>query len=84
MLHSLVSDLLAGKDVVFVTGAGLSVASGVPPYRQDNDGVWSHFAEDWGTREKFAADPLEWWNTFWLPTHEKVCAMVVRAGGGGE
>lgn len=32
-MDGLVGELLAGKNVVFITGAGLSVSSGIPPYR---------------------------------------------------
>ena len=111
-MDALVSSLMEGKKVVFITGAGLSVSSGIPPYRgkastgQSNPGamppqhlpcyihvlllrsrsthivhrhsksqanaVWEHFVLEWGTRRKFLKDPLEWWNRFWLKTHEKV------------
>lgn len=57
--------------VVFITGAGLSVASGIPTYRGGKDATWSNFVYKWGTREKFLKDPLEWYNTFWLATHHR-------------
>jgi len=76
-MQDLVSDLLAGRNVVFLTGAGISVASGIPPYRDSTMAVWSQFVEDWGTKAKFEKDPLDWWNSFWLHTHEKVGDMCV-------
>mmetsp|Transcript_6038 Transcript_6038/g.12289 ORF Transcript_6038/g.12289 Transcript_6038/m.12289 type:complete len:674 (-) Transcript_6038:589-2610(-) len=58
--------ILEGKHVVFITGAGLSVASGIPPFRGQDDAVWEESVYTWGTREKFEENPLAWYNTFWL------------------
>jgi NAD-dependent SIR2 family protein deacetylase len=55
--------------VVFLTGAGLSVASGIAPYRKSKDAVWARFITEWGTMEKFHEDPLAWWNEFWIKAH---------------
>ncbi|GBG26827.1 NAD-dependent deacetylase sir2E [Hondaea fermentalgiana] len=65
-ISKLASMILEGKRVVFVTGAGLSVASGIPPFRGQHDAVWEESVYTWGTREKFEEDPLAWYNTFWL------------------
>ena len=65
LLNSLASDILLGKRVVFVTGAGISAASGVPTFRGSKDAVWSSFVYEWGTRERFEACPLEWYKKFW-------------------
>jgi NAD-dependent deacetylase len=54
------------KRVVFITGAGISVASGVRPFR-GSSGVWTHTIWTNATREAFRKDPLEWYNEFWLP-----------------
>ena len=67
----LVSKLESGKRVLFITGAGISVNSGIPPYRGSNDAVWSNFVTDWATRKTFLSDPVNWWNTFYLATHYK-------------
>jgi NAD-dependent deacetylase len=66
-------DLLDNTDkrVLFITGAGISVNSGIPPYRGSSDAVWSNFVQDFATRKKFLMDPLSWYNEFWLPTHYK-------------
>mmetsp|Transcript_20574 Transcript_20574/g.28868 ORF Transcript_20574/g.28868 Transcript_20574/m.28868 type:complete len:359 (-) Transcript_20574:96-1172(-) len=69
-LQSLALELISGKRVVFVTGAGLSVASGIPTYRSSKGSIWDKFVTSWGTRKKFLEDPLAWWNQFWLKTHE--------------
>jgi len=60
--------LIEGKHVVFVTGAGLSVASGVRPFRGDEDnGLWEEVIWKTATRSSFRKDPLKWYNDFWLP-----------------
>ncbi|KAF2073829.1 hypothetical protein CYY_004856 [Polysphondylium violaceum] len=74
-LENLANDMLNGKNVLFVTGAGLSVPSGLSAYRNTKKGkkeaIWDNFITEWGTREKFKENPKEWWNKFWLLTHEK-------------
>jgi NAD-dependent SIR2 family protein deacetylase len=55
--------------VLFLTGAGLSVASGIAPYRKAKDAVWSRFITEWGTIERFHENPLEWWKEFWIKAH---------------
>jgi NAD-dependent deacetylase len=57
------------KHIVFVTGAGISVASGIAPYRASSDAVWSRFVTDWGTLRKFRNHPAQWWTRFWLEAH---------------
>jgi NAD-dependent deacetylase len=54
------------KRVVFITGAGISVASGVRPFR-GSSGVWTQHIWTTATREAFRKNPLEWYNEFWLP-----------------
>ena len=53
------------KKVLFITGAGISVASGVRPFR-GSSGVWTQHIWSTATREAFRKDPLEWYNEFWL------------------
>lgn len=68
-MDSLVEILLNGKKVVFVTGPGLGIASGIPPYRGTSNTLWDSFVVGWLTRRKFLENPLEWWNKFWLTAH---------------
>ncbi|KAG9393168.1 Sirtuin family [Carpediemonas membranifera] len=70
-ISELAQMLVDGQNVVFITGAGLSVASGITPYRYRQDAIWSNFVTEWGTRKRFKEDPFAWWNEFWLRTHEK-------------
>ena len=57
------------KRVVWVTGAGISVASGISPYRKSKDAVWENFITDWGTAAKLKENPLVWYRHFWLQAH---------------
>ena len=67
--------LAQGERVVFITGAGLSVSSGVRPFR-GSSGLWEEIIWKTATRSSFRKAPLEWYNDFWLPhfatekTHE--------------
>ena len=69
-IESLAETVRAAQRVVWLTGAGLSVASGVPAYRASSEAVWSRFVTDWGTRRRFFAEPLAWWRDFWLKAHD--------------
>jgi len=69
-LEALAIDLIAGKRALFITGAGLSVASGISPYRISKNAIWNKYLLSWGTRKKFLESPLVWWNKFWLRTHQ--------------
>ncbi|VEU39680.1 unnamed protein product [Pseudo-nitzschia multistriata] len=59
------------KRVVLITGAGMSVASGIRPFRgksnHHNEALWTQHIWTTATRETFRKDPLEWYNRFWLP-----------------
>lgn len=68
--------LAAQSAVLFVTGAGLSCASGIAAFRTGDDAVWSKHVTDMGTKRAFRKDPVTWYNEFWLPTFE---ATVVEA-----
>ena len=36
-MKELIADLFSGKNVVFITGAGISTASGIPDFRSEDD-----------------------------------------------
>ena len=63
----LVSSLTAAADkyVVVVTGAGISLASGIPTFRgSDPDAVWSRDVTELGTFRFFQQDPVESWRWY--------------------
>ena len=62
------SDIMtrSGTITVFITGAGLSAASGIPTFRHSEDAVWSGDVWTSATREVFRRNPISWWNNFWL------------------
>lgn len=68
--------------VVYLCGAGLSVASGIRAYRSGPNAVWGEYVLEWGTRAKFLADPRAWWTTFWLGAHGELLqsGIVPNAG----
>ncbi len=68
-LATVAKRLRAAKRVVWLTGAGISVASGISPYRHSKDAVWANFITDWGTAAKLMASPLTWYRQFWLQAH---------------
>lgn len=70
-MDNLVADLCNGEVPLFITGAGLSAASGIAPYRGTSTAVWTNFVMSWGTRSKFKKNPTLWYNKFWLRTHQK-------------
>ena len=63
---SLARDIVTDRrSVVFVTGAGISVASGVRPFRGAT-GVWEQHIWTTATRTAFRKGPLDWYNSFFL------------------
>lgn len=70
--------------VVWLTGAGLSVASGLSPYRKSKDAVWSRFITDWGTLERFHESPADWWREFWLKAHAELATPGTVAPNAGH
>src|SRR3989304_4812298 len=53
--------VLSSKYVIALIGAGLSVESGIPPFRGPG-GLWTKFGEpDSLGYERFLQDPKKWW-----------------------
>ena len=51
--------------VVVVTGAGVSAASGLPPFRGSSpDAIWNRDVTEIGTFRFFTRDPVAWWQWF--------------------
>lgn len=55
----------AGKNLVVITGAGISLASGLATFRgSDPDAIWSRDVTEIGTIAFFRRDPVVWWRWF--------------------
>ncbi|GKT35186.1 NAD-dependent deacetylase sir2E [Aduncisulcus paluster] len=82
VFSQLVDLFLAGKRILFITGAGLSCASGIRSYRSGPRAIWSDKVLEWGTTEKFRKDPSLWWSHYWLQTHnmDEFCSAKPNAG----
>jgi NAD-dependent deacetylase len=77
----------AGKSLVVITGAGISLASGLPTFRgSDPDAIWERDVTEIGTIAFFRRDPVVWWKWFDLrfgsipdarpnPAHEALVAL---------
>eukprot|EP00792_Barthelona_sp_PAP020_P005459 TRINITY_DN2656_c0_g2_i1.p1 TRINITY_DN2656_c0_g2~~TRINITY_DN2656_c0_g2_i1.p1 ORF type:complete len:314 (-),score=68.25 TRINITY_DN2656_c0_g2_i1:204-1145(-) len=81
-LQNLANYVLEGKRLLFVTGAGLSVCSGILPYRGAPDAIWNNYLTETGTKSSFLNNPDKWWNEFWLRTHEKSMFFNARPNPG--
>ena len=68
----------AYKKIVFLTGAGLSKASGLPTYRGEG-GIWSSKqVELVGTKEAIEADPVRVWRSY-LDMHRAIVNVKPNA-----
>ncbi len=61
----LIAALRDARHVCVLTGAGVSAESGVPTFREAQDGLWSQYrAEELATPEAFMADPALIWRWY--------------------
>ena len=79
--------LANSKNVMVITGAGVSAESGVPTFR-DSRGLWNEFNPlDYATREAFKRDPVKVWKWYDArrvnlaqarpnPAHQALAAMA--------
>lgn len=62
---ALIAALRDARHVCILTGAGVSAESGVPTFREAQDGLWEKYrAEDLATPEAFLADPVLIWKWY--------------------
>jgi NAD-dependent deacetylase len=62
---ALISALRDARHVCVLTGAGVSAESGVPTFREAQDGLWSHYnPQDLATPDAFRADPKLVWRWY--------------------
>ena len=62
-LDEAVALILRSEHVVVLAGAGLSVESGIPPFRGPG-GLWTKYGEPTNlSYQEFTKDPKEWWET---------------------
>lgn len=52
------------KSPLVVTGAGISVASGITPFRGTDEAVWSKTVLEMGTHSKFLTNPVAQWEWY--------------------
>lgn len=63
-LKALAQDIKQAGDCYVLTGAGVSVASGIPDFRSDS-GLWSRFPpRDYGSIDAFVCNPDKVWEMF--------------------
>ena len=64
LIKKAAKDLSASKNVAALTGAGISVESGIPPFR-GKDGVWEKFDPiEYAHIDAFLRDPEKVWRVF--------------------
>ena len=62
---ALIAALRDARHVCILTGAGVSAESGVPTFREAQDGLWAKYrAEELATPEAFLADPVLIWKWY--------------------
>ena len=62
---ALIAALRDARHVCILTGAGVSAESGVPTFREAQDGLWAQYrAEELATPDAFLADPVLIWRWY--------------------
>lgn len=60
-IGELVDAFWASEEIVILTGAGISVASGIAPFRKSSDAVWERNVTELATRRFFDESPVQSW-----------------------
>jgi NAD-dependent deacetylase len=77
-MERLAAEIKSGRRVVFVTGAGVSVASGIKPYRATPDALWNVRDTKWCRIQTLLKDPARWYREFWLPEHHNSAMLNAK------
>jgi NAD-dependent deacetylase len=76
----LLSVLQNSEKLLVLTGAGMSAESGVPTFRDAQDGMWSKFRpEELATPEAFSDHPQTVWD-WYTQRRENICKVAPHAG----
>ena len=60
----LVAAMKHADSVTILTGAGVSVASGIAPFRRSNDSLWERHVTEIATKQFFLEEPVKSWDWY--------------------
>jgi len=67
------------QNIIVITGAGISVASGITPFRRAANAIWETSITEMGTYSYFRAHPVESWR-WYLDRFAKTTSAAPNAG----
>ena len=93
-IRQLLEEIKASEKITLITGAGVSVASGIAPFRKSPDAVWERDVTERGTLRYFLEHPIDSWqwyhqrfssiaNTLPNPTHYAIADLEAWCHGAG-
>lgn len=60
-INKLVQAIQSASNILVISGAGISVASGISPFRKDPDAIWEKDITERGTYRYFIENPADSW-----------------------
>ena len=60
-IDKLSAEIIASESIVILTGAGVSVASGIAPFRKNPNAIWERSLTERGTLKYFLEHPVDAW-----------------------